>query len=157
MWSLPDEALGDGLVAGQLSNAFESLELQEAHYHQTDVLVEALDYSWNHEDSLKSVIVPEKFFDTEVIADAFQGLLTPLRYTVCMAAEVGTEMSEAWEELDIDDVNLRLSDHEVVVMAAENMSDTEVVGAADFQSLWLSMKYDVRRVVQGCGDVWMLR
>ena len=39
--------------------------------------------------------VPEKVFDTEVIADDFQGLLTPLRCTVCMAAEGGTEMTEA--------------------------------------------------------------
>ena len=137
-------------MAGQLSECFESLdfllglmaELLETHYDHTDIPV-------------KSVMVPEKLFDTEVIADDFQGLLTPLRCTVCMAAEGGTEMSGAWDEVDID-VNLNLSDHEVV-MAAENMSDTEVVGAADFQRLWLSMKYDVRMGVEGCGDVWMLR
>ena len=82
-------------MAGQLSDAFESLELQEAHSHHTHVLVEALDYSWHHEDSLKSVKVPEKLFDTEVIVDDFQDLLTPLRCPVCMAAEVGTEMTEA--------------------------------------------------------------
>ena len=51
---------------------------EEAHCHQTDCL--------------KSVMVPEKVFDTEVIADDFQGLL---RCTVCMAAEGGTETREA--------------------------------------------------------------
>ena len=86
MWSLPDEALGDGWVAGQLSECFESLdfllglkaELLLQHYGHTDVPV-------------KSVMVPEKLFDTEVAADDFQGLLIPLGCTVCMADECGTE------------------------------------------------------------------
>ena len=106
-------------MAGQLSDAFESLELKEAHSDHTYVLVEALDYSWHHKDSLKSVIVPEKLFDTEVIADDFQGLLTPLRCTVCVAAEGGTEMSEDWDEVDESgiDVNLSLTGSEVFQFA----------------------------------------
>ena len=53
-------------------------------------------------------------------------------------------------------MKLSLNNHGAV-LTAENMSDNEVVGAADFQSLWLSMKHDVRMGVEGCGDVWMLR
>ena len=105
-------------MAGQLPEHFESLDLLVhvmAHYHHKDVLVAALDYSWNHEDSLKSVIVPEKFFDTEVIADDFQGLLTPLRCTVCMAAEGGTEMTEVDDSCI--DVNLSLTGSEVFQFA----------------------------------------
>ena len=45
---------------------------------------------------------------------------------------------------------------DVVLAAAENMSDTEV-GAADSQRLQLLLKCDVRMAVEGCGDVQMLR